>query len=130
MYKIVFYQSEKGECRVLEYIKGLNDNHGKDSKIKLKKINIYLDLLAQYGIELREPYVKKIRNEIWELRPLTDRFLFVFLEDNTILLLNHFVKKAIKTPKLEIKKAEALLCDYRNRLIRRNRDEGNNMERC
>ena len=75
----------------------------KDSKIKFRKIISYIDLLAKKGAELKEPYVKHIEGEIWELRPLRDRILFAYIE------------KTKKTPKDEIEKAKRILKKYKER---------------
>lgn len=74
-----------------------------------------IDLLAKYGLLLGEPYIKKLTNKIWELRPLRDRILFVNIENNRILLLSIFMKQTRKTPKREIKKAENNLKDFLKR---------------
>ena len=81
----------------------------------MKKIDLYIDLLSEYGLTLSEPYIKKIENEIWELRPLRDRILFASWCNNKFVLLNVFMKKNQKTPKREIEKAKKLLEDYKKR---------------
>ena len=50
-------------------------NNSKENRQKLKKINMYIDLLSECGFFLYEPYIKKLDKEIWELRPLRDRRL-------------------------------------------------------
>lgn len=64
---------------------------------------------------LGEPYIKHIDTEIWELRPLRDRIMFAFYDDNKIILLNIFMKQTQKTPKQEIEKAKRLLENYKKR---------------
>ena len=60
-----------------EYMQELGKNKGKDSRIKLNKINDYIQALSVYGTEqLTENYVKHLDGDIWELRPLRDRILF------------------------------------------------------
>lgn len=83
--------------------------------IKINKIRMYIRLLANHGIQLREPYIKHLDGPIWELRPLRYRILFSITEENCIVLLNFFVKKTKKTPKYEIEKAKRFLKDYLNR---------------
>lgn len=36
---------------------------------------------------------KNGKNEIWELRPLRDRILFAYKDNNKFILLNIFIKK-------------------------------------
>lgn len=76
MYKVHFYMTEDGKEPVLEYIKELKNNNDKDSRIKLNKINDYIEILKQYGTQAGEPYIKHLDGEIWELRPIRDRILF------------------------------------------------------
>lgn len=113
MYKILFYEDKNGNSEILEYIEKLQKNKtNKDSRIKSKKIASYLDLLQKNGLVLGEPYIKYLESDIWELRPIKDRILFGYLENNEFLILNYFVKKSQKTPRREIEKAKRLLKDY------------------
>ena len=81
MYKIIFYKDRKGYNEVEEYIKELASKRKEDknSRIKLTKITNYMDLLAKNGLNLGEPYIKHLENNIWELRALRDRILFVYI---------------------------------------------------
>ena len=113
MYKIEFYEDKNGKSEIYKYIKKLNNNKSKENRIKLKKIKAYMEMLSIYGLNLSEPYIKKIDNEIWELRPLKDRILFASLHNNKFILLSVFTKKTQKTPKKEIEKAKKNLKDYK-----------------
>ena len=115
MYDIEFYEDKKGKSEVYEYIQQLNKNNSKENRQKLKKINMYIDLLSEYGLTLNEPYIKKLDKEIWELRPLRDRILFASWCNNKFVLLSIFMKQTQKTPKSEIDKAKRLLEDYKKR---------------
>ena len=59
MYEIEIYETENGYSEVYEYIKKLNNSNSKDSRIKLKKITLYIELLSKYGLTLTEPHIKK-----------------------------------------------------------------------
>ena len=113
MYDIEFYQNKSGRSEVYEYIKKLCNC--KEKKQILKKIYLYLELLEEHGLDLREPYIKKLTKNIWELRPMTDRILFASWHNNKFIILSVFAKKTQKTPKREIEKAERLLKDYKER---------------
>ncbi len=69
MYEIEMYEDKNGYSEVYEYINELNKNNNKDNRIKLKKINMYIELLSKHGLSLTEPYIKKLDKDIWELRP-------------------------------------------------------------
>lgn len=67
------------------------------------------------GCKIGEPYIKHLEDEIWELRPLRDRILFAYFDNNEFILLSIFMKKTQKTPKSEIQKAKRILKDYIDR---------------
>ena len=76
----------------------------KDSRIKLNKLNDYIELLSQHGTRASEPYMKHLEDEIWELRPLRDRILFVAWLDGSFVLLHHFVKRHKRLLEEKLKK--------------------------
>lgn len=115
MFDIEIYEDKNGKSDVYEYIQRLNKSKSKENRQKLKKINMYIDLLSEYGLTLTEPYIKKSDKEIWELRPLRDRILFASWCNNKFVLLSVFMKQTQKTPRSEIEKAKRLLKDYKKR---------------
>ena len=116
-YKIVFWQDKNGYSEAQDYIMELKNKSvkSKDARIKLNKIVEYMEMLEAYGTEIGEPYIKHIDYEIFELRPLRDRFLFFFKQENRYVILNHFVKRTQKTPRREIEKAVRLMKDFNER---------------
>ncbi len=116
MHKIYFYRDKNGKEPVAEYIAELAQKKDKDSRIKLNKIRDYIKVLSEYGTQAGEPYIKHLDGEIWELRPLRDRILFVGWIQGSYVLLHQFVKKTQKTPAREIERARRELAD----LIERN----------
>jgi phage-related protein len=115
LHKIHFYKDKKGNEPVLEYLQMLANKKDKDSRIKLNKINDYIETLSQYGTLVGEPYIKHLDGEIWELRPLRDRILFVAWHNGGFVLLHQFMKKTQKTPAREIEKAKRELADLKER---------------
>lgn len=118
MYKVHFYRDENGNEPVLDYLKELTSKKDKDSRIKADKINDYIEILSQYGTRVGEPYIKHLDGEIWELRPLRDRILFVGWVNGSYVLLHHFMKKTQKTPAREIEKAKRELADLIERGVK------------
>lgn len=115
MHKIYFYKDIHGNEPVAEYIQELSKKGDKDSRIKLNKIRDYVKTLSMYGFQAGEPYIKHLDGNIWELRPLRDRILFVAWVDGSYVLLHHFMKKTQKTPKREIEKAKREFADLMER---------------
>lgn len=114
-YTVHFYKDKKGKKPVLDYLEELLRKNDKDSRIKANKITDYIQALREYGTNLKEPYIKHIEGEIWELRPLRDRIFFVAWIDDSFVLLHHFMKKTQKTPSNEIEKARRELADLKER---------------
>ena len=118
VHAIYFYKDKQGTQPVLDYMRELARHDSKDSRLKLNKINDYIELLSQHGTRAGQPYIKHLDAEIWELRPLRNRILFVAWLDGSFVLLHHFVKKTQKTPRREIEKAKRELQDLKERGLR------------
>ena len=112
MFEIIFYKDSNGKQPVKEYILSLKSKQDKSSKVKLNKIEQYLQILSTYGTMAGLPYLRKIEGKIWELRPLSDRIFFFYWTDNIFVLLHCFVKKTQKTPKREIEQAKNNMKDF------------------
>ena len=93
MYKIYLYRDKKGKEPVAEYLQKLSSENSKNSRIKLNKIRDYVKSLSLYGESLGMPYLRHIEGDIWELRPLRDRILFVAWKKDSFFLLHVFTKK-------------------------------------
>ena len=117
MYTIFFYREKDGSRPVADYILELASKKDKNSRVKLNKIQDYIKALKEFGLQLKEPYIKHLDGEIWELRPLRDRILFVAWHNGSFVLLHHFMKKTQKTPAREIEKAKRELQDLIERGI-------------
>lgn len=115
MYQILFYKARNEKIPVLDYIHKLENKNDKDSRIKLSKIRDYVKVLQLHGTMAGEPYVKHLDGDIWELRPLRDRILFVAWKDGKFVLLHTFMKTTQKTPRHEIEKAKREWNDFLTR---------------
>ena len=111
---VEYYVSENGKCPVREFIDALSP----ESKAKYIFI---ADLLTEYGLNVREPYVKPITGtrKLFEMR-IKDKqnihriFYFAFT-GKTLVLLHGFTKKTDKTPSREIDIAEKRMKDFVSR---------------
>jgi len=110
-WSLEYYTSDSGKCPVKEFIDSLSP----ESKAKYIFI---ADLLTEYGLNVREPYVKPITGtrKLFEIR-IKDKqnihriFYFAFT-GRTLVLLHGFTKKTNKTPSREIAIAEKRMNDY------------------
>ena len=115
MYSITFYEDKKGRSPVRDYTNTLALKDDKDSRIKFQKIRMNIGYLEVSGTRAPEKFVKHIKGEIWELRPLRDRILFAAWIGDAFVLLHVFQKETQKTPQSEIEKAERELEDFKER---------------
>lgn len=72
-----------------------------------------MELLAEFGNELREPFSKSLGDGLFELRARSKdgiaRAFYTFKQDKLIIIFSVFIKKSQKTPKGEIDKARKIL---------------------
>lgn len=97
-YKIIFFYTSRSDSPVYDFIK-------KQDLKSRTKISQYVRLLSEYGPNLKPPYMKKIQNQLFELR-ITGRIsirIFYSPIRREYCLLHAFKKKTQKTPKKEIK---------------------------
>ncbi|WP_123054662.1 type II toxin-antitoxin system RelE/ParE family toxin [Clostridium sp. JN-1] len=112
MWDVDFYRTKDDIVPVEEFLNSLN------IKMRAKALH-ELNILQQFGISLREPYSKSIKDGIFELRIKLgsdiSRIFYFFRIGNKIILTNGFIKKAQNTPKSEINKALRYKADYEGR---------------
>ena len=119
MYTVEFYYDKEGHSDVVDWLDELkaSSDTNKNNRINWQKTLAYIGALERYGTRIGEPYVKHLENDIWELRPLRNRILFFYWEDNKFVLLHHFVKKTQKTPRKEIDTAIRRKDEYLSREV-------------
>ena len=117
MHEIYFYRKSDGTEPVKEYLELLARKKDKDSRINLNKINDYIEALSRYGLQLKEPYIKHMEGDIWELRPIKNRIFFVAWHNNGFVLLHHYRKQSPKTPKRELERAKRCYIDLVERMV-------------
>lgn len=117
MFKVIFYEEKNGKSPVADYLDQLNSKAqtDKDSRIRLGKILRYISLLEMYGTRVGLPSSRHIEGDIWELRPMNDRFFYAYWENNTFVILHQYVKQSRKAPRQEIEQAKRNLEDYLER---------------
>ena len=108
-FRIEFYTKENGETPAKEFLLNV------DKKMRAKLFGI-LELLEEYGNQVREPYSKHLEDGIFEIRGKTgndiSRVLYFFYFGSRIVLTNGFVKKTQKTPRQEIELAKKYRKDF------------------
>ena len=115
MYNIIFYEDRKGRSPVRDYTNQLILKNDKNSRIKNRQIKLNIQYLEESGTRAPKKFVKHVKGDIWELRPLRDRILFAAWVGDSFVLLHTFQKETPKTPVAEIEKAESELADFKER---------------
>jgi len=116
MFEVDYYELPNGEKPVAQFINSL------DTKMRVKALGS-IDILAEFGNNLREPYSKAIGDGLFELRIKfasdISRIFYFFVVDNKIILTNGFIKKTKKTPPNEITLAMKYKADYEGRMAKK-----------
>lgn len=117
LYEIEFYYDKHNNSEIVNFLDELGEKAktSKTDRINREKILAYIGALAQYGTRIGKPIVKHIEDDIWELRPLSNRIFFFYWKDNRYVLLHHYVKKSQAMPKKEFNKAKSNLKDFLER---------------
>jgi phage-related protein len=111
-FKIIYYESEKGDCPILDFI------DSRDSRNQAK-IMAYLEVLEKNGPLLPRPYADILTDGIHELRVKLSgeqiRILYFFVYKEFIILTHSFRKNSNKVPISEIEKAKKFRSDFLKR---------------
>ncbi|OGH61006.1 MAG: hypothetical protein A3G34_16940 [Candidatus Lindowbacteria bacterium RIFCSPLOWO2_12_FULL_62_27] len=109
VYAVIYYSTERGDRPVLEFL----DNLDKKSRAK---VMAHIDLLAQYGPDLKRPYADHVRRKIRELRVQMGskkyRILHFFFFEGRIVLLHSLLKTTPKLKESDIALAESRMADW------------------
>lgn len=109
MYEVDFYTRGNGDCPFEECFAGL------DIKLRAKTLRS-LQLLREFGKELREPNTKPLDDGLFELRTVQGtnrgRSTFFFYDGQRIVVTSGFVKKTKKTSPREIERARRYRREY------------------
>ena len=112
MFDVEYYEKEDGTFPAEEFLLSL------EPKMQAKMFR-EIELLEEYGNQLREPHSKMLDDGIFEIRAKVSsditRILYFFVVNKKIILTNGFVKKTQKTPSSEIELAKKYRKDYLNR---------------
>ena len=111
-FEVEYFQKSDGTYPVEEFILA------QDVKMRAKIFHL-LDLLAEKGNALREPFSKSLEDGIFEIRAKQGsditRILYFFVVGRKIILTNGFVNKTQKTPRSEIELARKYRTEYLQR---------------
>jgi phage-related protein len=112
MIRVFYYTALEGANPVGDFLAGLELDHR-------RRIQWHLNLLAQYGLDLRRPHSDTVRGPLKELRvrvgKLRYRVLYFFLTQDAAILVHAFVKEQDRLEEKDIDRAGRRLKDFRDR---------------
>lgn len=99
--QLIFYQDERGNIPILEWLDSLPDKAQNKCFVKLER-------LAELGHELRRPEADFLRDKIYELRinfqGINYRVIYFFYKNQAVVI-SHGIIKEKEVPPLEIEQA-------------------------
>jgi phage-related protein len=118
---IEYYMTREGKSPVKEFVDSLSAE-GQAKYIFITR------LLKEYGIHVKEPYVRQItgHKKLYEIR-IKDksgisRILYFAHSGKKFVLLHGFIKKTDKTPAKEVDIAEQKMKEYLSREVQHEKD--------
>ena len=106
---VVFYLTSGGRSPVVEFLSRLTD-------LQRAQALDALALLEGFGLDLEDPWLKKIDAELWELRVRADRVRLRFLfcrRGEECVILHALKKKTKRLPVDDLKTARQRWREYR-----------------
>jgi phage-related protein len=99
-WKVYYYQTNSGQLPVKEFL----DKQNIKSQARIRQA---INLLKDRGPFLKPPYIKKIKEKLYELRIKSQIAIRILYspKNNAYYLLHAFKKKSQKTPIRELKTA-------------------------
>lgn len=108
-FEVIFYDQADEKMPAKEFLNSL------DVKMRAKMVRTII-MLQKNGTALREPYSKPLGDGIFELRAKVasdiSRLLYFFFIGRKVVLTNGFVKKTLRTPAAEIKRAKYYRAEF------------------
>jgi len=96
-FEVILYEDTRGSCPIADWLRDLDREDSKSSRLLLRKVYFQIERLENEGLFVGEPMIKRISTDIWELRPIPYRILFITLSDHRFLLLHSF-RKSTRNP--------------------------------
>ena len=111
-WQIVYYRDSKGNEPVQDFIRA-------QSPAERSRIMHVIDLLQTYALTLKPLYIKKItKSGLWELRIHHSsnyyRIFYFAFTGRRFVLLHAFLKKTVKTPRMEINTAVKRMEEFKS----------------
>jgi phage-related protein len=119
LWKVMFYQTERGESPIAEFLESLPE------KAQVKCID-YMLLLEERGNRLPSNYASKVEDNLWELRPefsgIEYRYFYFSYVDNQIVIVHAVSKKSQRLKPGDVKLSLSRVEEVRRREAARQKE--------
>ncbi|MDR0917958.1 MAG: hypothetical protein LBM93_01705 [Oscillospiraceae bacterium] len=102
MYNVHFYRNKDGNEQITEYLNKLKSKSDKKSRIKLKIICDYINVISEYGIHIGENFGQSVESDIWKLKPVKNKVILAIWIDGCFVMLRQFTEKNSKNYEKEM----------------------------
>ena len=109
---VLFYKDLRGRQPVREWL----DELGSRSPAEQGAVLHHIDLLAEFGVLLGEPYSRQLSGRLRELRAGSWRVTYFADPRRRFILLTSFRKRTRKTDRAQIREADRLMQDWLDRM--------------
>lgn len=109
---VLFYEDLRGRQPVKEWLDELGSRSPADQGAVLH----HIDLLAEFGVLLGEPYSRQLSGRLRELRAGSWRVTYFADPRRRFILLTSFRKRTRKTDRAQIREADRLMQDWLDRM--------------
>lgn len=90
MYSVYFYRDRNGREPASDYIATVSSGKGLINRLRRLQILDAMNLLRRQGTVSRMPFVRHVFDNLWELRLLCDRILFLEWLPGTYVILHGY----------------------------------------
>ena len=109
---VLFYEDVRGRQPVREWL----DELGSRSPAEHGAVLHHIDLLAEFGVLLGEPYSRQLSGRLRELRAGSWRVTYFADPRRRFILLTSFRKRTRKADREQIREADRLVQDWLDRM--------------
>ncbi len=109
---VLFYEDLRGRQPVREWL----DELGSRSPAEQGAVLHHIDLLAEFGVLLGEPYSRQLSGRLRELRAGSWRVTYFADPRRRFILLTSFRKRTRKADRAQIREADRLMRDWLDRM--------------
>lgn len=101
MYSVYFYRDENRHEPVYDYIANVTHGKGLINWVRRRQILNSIMVLRRHGTAAGGPYIRHLFDDLWELRLLFDRILFLEYTQNSYVMLHSYNWRTCEDPHQE-----------------------------